>query len=90
MQELRNAMDMRIYKGTSLIRNSAPLGPYSRALWWSQGGGLFLMSEVPLSQELRNAMDMRIYVDCDEDTRFMRRLARSPSAVPLKLTCKHF
>jgi hypothetical protein len=27
-------------------------------------------------QELRNAMDMRIYVDCDEDTRFMRRLAR--------------
>ena len=28
---------------TSLIRNNAPLGPYSRtmrmALWWSQGGG---------------------------------------------------
>ena len=28
------------------------LGPYgrtlSRALWWSWGGGLFLMSEVPL------------------------------------------
>ena len=27
------------YRGTSLIRNSAPLGPYSRsmprALWWS-------------------------------------------------------
>jgi hypothetical protein len=40
------------YRGTSLIRNSADLGPYSRvmprALWWSQGGGLFLMSEVPL------------------------------------------
>ena len=38
--------------GTSLIRNSAPLGPYSktmpRALWCSQGGGRFLMSEVPL------------------------------------------
>ena len=36
---------------TSLIRNSAPIGPYSRtmprALWWS-GGGLFLMSEAPL------------------------------------------
>jgi len=40
------------YRGTSPIRNSADLGPYSRAipraLWWSQGGGLFLMSEVPL------------------------------------------
>ena len=41
-----------LYRGTSLIRNSAPLGPYSRtmpgALWWSYGGGLFLMSEAPL------------------------------------------
>ena len=40
------------YKGTSLIINSAALGPYSRtaprALWCSYGGGLFLMSEVPL------------------------------------------
>ena len=40
------------YRGTSLIRNSTPLEPYSRnmprALRWSQGGGLFLMSEVPL------------------------------------------
>ena len=40
------------YRGTSLMRNSAPLGPYSRtmprALWWYQGGGLVLMSEVPL------------------------------------------
>jgi len=38
--------------GTSSIRNRFPVGPYSRAmpraLWWSQGGGLFLMSEVPL------------------------------------------
>ena len=29
------------YTGTSLIKNSAPLGPYSRpmprAMWWSQG-----------------------------------------------------
>jgi len=28
-----------VYRGTSLIRNSAPLGPYSRTiprvLWWS-------------------------------------------------------
>ena len=39
-------------RGTSLIRNSAFLGPYSRtmhrALWWVLGGGRFLMSEVPL------------------------------------------
>ena len=41
-----------VYRGTSLIRNSAPPVPYSRnmprALWWSLGGWLFLMSEVPL------------------------------------------
>jgi len=40
------------YRGTSLIRNSSPLELYSRnmprALRWSQGEGLFLMSEVPL------------------------------------------
>jgi len=34
------------YRGTSLIRNSAPVGPYSspmpRDLWWSYGGGCFL------------------------------------------------
>ena len=42
----------RVYRGTSLIRNSLLLGPYSMTvpgvLWWSYGGGLFLMSEVPL------------------------------------------
>ena len=41
-----------LYRGTSLIRNNPTLGPYSRTiprvLWWSGGGGLFLMSEVPL------------------------------------------
>ena len=41
-----------VYRGTSPITNSAPLGPYRgnmpRALWWSQGGRQFLMSEVPL------------------------------------------
>ena len=40
------------YRGTSLIRKRRPLGPYRRtmpmALWWSWGGVLFLMSEVPL------------------------------------------
>ena len=39
-------------RDTSLIRNSTPLGPYSRtmprALWQSWGGGQFFMSEVPL------------------------------------------
>jgi len=33
-------------------KKGAPLGPYSRtmsrALLWSQGGGLFLLSEAPL------------------------------------------
>jgi len=41
-----------LYMGTSLIRNSLTLGPYSRpmpkALWWSSGGWRFLMNEVPL------------------------------------------
>ena len=40
------------YRGTSLIRNRPTLAPYSRfmsrALWWSLGGWLVLMSEVPL------------------------------------------
>ena len=40
------------YRGTSVLRNNAPLGPYSRkmpgGLWRPKGGGLFLMSEAPL------------------------------------------
>ena len=39
-------------RGTTLMRNIPPVGPYSstmpRALWWSKGGGVFRMSEVPL------------------------------------------
>ena len=39
----RTQPSIHIYRGTSLIRNSNPLGPYSsnmpRALWWSQGAG---------------------------------------------------
>ena len=50
---LPKARPLYTVQGTSLIRNCRPLGPYSRpvprALWWSQGGGRFLMSEVPLS-----------------------------------------
>ena len=49
---LRGRSQRTLYRGTSLIRNSLPLGPFSRtlprALWWSWGGGRFLMSEVPL------------------------------------------
>ena len=37
----------RVYRGTSLIRNSLPLGPYGRPLV-VLGGGCFLVSEVPL------------------------------------------
>ena len=41
-----------VNRGISHIGNSTPLGPCSetmpRALWWPQGWGLFLMSEVPL------------------------------------------
>ena len=40
------------YRGTSLIRNNPSLESYlrlmPRALWWSSGGRLVLMSEVPL------------------------------------------
>ena len=47
-----NKLDVLLYKGTSLKRTPPPLGPCSRnmprVLWWSYGGKLFLMSEVPL------------------------------------------
>jgi len=55
-----------VYRGTSLIRNSAPLGPCSgtmpRALWWPQGGGLFRMSEVPLFRHRRRALRARAFL----------------------------
>ena len=41
-----------VYRGTSLTRKRTPLGPYSRPMprvvWVSQGGGRFLMGEIPL------------------------------------------
>ena len=44
------------YRGTSLIRIRTPLGPYRRpmprVLGGSQGGGRFLMGEVPLHESL--------------------------------------
>ena len=42
----------RAYRGTSLMRSTPLLVPYSRTLprvlWWSWRGGLFLTSQVPL------------------------------------------
>ena len=50
-----------LYRGTSRIRNSAPLGPYKRtkpkALRWSQGGRLSFMSEVPLYQRTASLVE---------------------------------
>ena len=56
------------YRGTSLIRNRRPLGPYSRtmprALWGSWGGGRFRMSKVPLYQKLKlsHSIDSRYHL----------------------------
>ena len=40
-----HAFDPVVYRGTSFIRNTPPVGLYSRvmprALWWLQGGGAF-------------------------------------------------
>ena len=44
------------YRGTSLIRNNPSLGRLMpRALWWSYGGGFFLVSEVPLYMASKRA-----------------------------------
>ena len=47
-------------RGTSFMRNHAPPGPYGRtmykALRWSLGVGLFLMSEVPLCRSMQGAL----------------------------------
>ena len=50
-------MKPHTHRGTSFIITIASLGPYSRsmprAIWWSEGGLPFLMSEVPLQSEHR-------------------------------------
>jgi len=47
------------YRGTSLIRNNPLPGSYSRimsrAISWPWGGGVFLMSEVPLYPSVDDA-----------------------------------
>ena len=49
---------LRPYRGISLIRNSAHLGPYNRTMprvpRLSWGRGVFLISEVPLCSERRD------------------------------------
>jgi len=56
-----------VYRGTSLIINRTPLGPYStmmlRALWWPRGGGQFLMSEVPLYTEEPHPEEARLALE---------------------------
>ena len=49
------------YRGTSLIRNSLPIGPYSRsvprALRWSLAGGSFVWARYP-------CRDMLVLIRC--------------------------
>ena len=64
----------RIHRGTSLIRNCPPIGPYSRtmprALWRSWGGAQFLMSEVPLYRPPARGRTSR--TTCCRTTRFLQ------------------
>jgi hypothetical protein len=72
------------YRGTSLLRNSASLGPTirtrPRALWLSYGGVLFLVSEVTLSLALRGGpvrfVRTRTALACQEDHLTSNRRAR--------------
>ena len=52
MQPEGAGASLSVFRGTSLIRDSPPPGPYSRpmpgALWWSYEGRWFLRNEVPL------------------------------------------
>ena len=42
----RYEVEVLLYRGTSLVRNIPPVGPYRSPMpmdiWWSQGGGCFL------------------------------------------------
>ena len=54
------ALLFSVYRGTSLIRNCNPLGPYRRtmpmALWWSQGGAaLSYVRGIPVHRVRRDA-----------------------------------
>ena len=75
-------------RGISLKRNRAPLGPYSRhaprAFWWSQVGGVFLMSEVPLytlrAVELPES-EHRLYLSVYRGTSIIRDSPSPPRTV---------
>ena len=57
------------YRGTSLIRNSLPLGPYRRpvprVLGGAWGGGRFLVSEAPLCTGMGAACTWHAGVTCE-------------------------
>ena len=50
--ESEHTLNPKTCRGTSLIRNRDPVGPYSRTmptlLWWRYGGRRFLISKVTL------------------------------------------
>ena len=78
-----------LYRVTSLIRNSDPLGPYSRtmprALRWSWGRGLFLMSEVPLqvyeAQVVIPLLGAEAIDELDDPDRMVQTLHPQPSRI---------
>ena len=81
LRECMGYSQMR-HRGTSLMINRHPLGPYnrsmSRALWGSYGGGRFLMIEVPLyawSKEARSHLQA-VCVLIFERSTLSRDLAR--------------
>ena len=71
----------RVYRGTSLVTNTPPAGPYGnsmpRVLWWSWGGWRFLKSEAPLC----------MYVGMRR--RIASRAGRAESAKPAPEGCAH-
>ena len=62
---------LRAYRGTSLISNQPPIGPYGRsmprALWRPWGGGLFVMSEVPLQDSWFRVQGFRSFNQTTSD-----------------------
>ena len=91
------------FRGTSVIRNSAPLGRYSRtmprALWWSQGGSCFSCARCPCRNKrtplplahLRNSQARRdVYTtrDVEPSSRNVARAGQHPTLLQGYLTYK--
>ena len=77
-----------LHRGNSLIRNTPLLEPYSRAIlrviWWSWGGGLFLMSEVPFNQQtLWQGGRMRVMGRCAAPRRASMTRCVGRTSLPL-------